>query len=217
MDGPARGIEAELVIIYDEDDAETIKLLAWFSVSYSGRCPIRCIMAPAGLTVGEKINIGIAAAAGDAIVFMDDDDVFADDWIDRSVRALSESGGDIVGIDRVYFYEPPFGGAQDDTGNLYMYVLQREERKWVAGGTLCFWKSLWEGRRFDAVNVGYDNNFMFVPGTRVHAHGYTDGFVATIHKGNVSPKKVTGSRWTRVVGERPPELEGLLERSRGLQ
>jgi glycosyltransferase involved in cell wall biosynthesis len=204
-----QSLEVELVIVYDFDDYDTV----WAMEAFSGMPNVKCVgVGP--MSVGEKINIGMAAASGDIIAFMDDDDVFVDDWLERSAGALVKSGADVVGLNKIYFYKP-------EADELYRYLYPEHLRPYVAGGTFCFWKKYWEGHKFEALNVGYDNNFIFNKSCKVVPHGYHDRFVATIHTGNVCQKRVKPPRWEKVSPfDRLRMTEGmnkLLEQSRALQ
>jgi glycosyltransferase involved in cell wall biosynthesis len=144
------------------------------------------------LSVGAKRNAACAAAHGDIFVHWDDDDWSAPDRVAVQVAALLDSGADVCGVRDLLFYEPAA-----DRGWRYRYP--PSARPWVAGGTMCYRRSLWETHPFPDVRQGEDTQFVWSRRSlAVHAIDRRDLYVATIHGGNTSAKRTSGRRWSSV-------------------
>ena len=169
-------------------------------------------------TVGAKRNIACRLARGDVIVHWDDDDWMADWRLTYQVAQLQESGADLCGLDRLLFLD-----ARRGEGWQYVYPrsaksnpdpspLPGGERarartggrtgvgsagvKWLAGGTFCYRRELWERNAFPDLDVGEDNRFVWSKeAKRLLALPDNSFYVARIHDGNTSTKRTTGSRW----------------------
>lgn len=141
-----------------------------------------------GANVGRMRNACCTVATGEVIVHMDDDDLYADDWVLRSVTALLESGADVVGLGDMIFDNV-------DTGQMWRY--QYPER-WqaVSGATMCYRRELWTYKGYRDMVQGEDMRFIADAGASVYHHGYRDGWLGTIHAGNTSPKHTSGRRWS---------------------
>jgi len=175
QDYPAR----ELVIIDDGQEPVADRLPSDPRIRVLRRAP--------RLSVGAKRNLGAEHARGEILCHWDDDDWSADDWISRQVKALGNNA--CTGLRELYFYDP-----RDARAWLYRY--EDDGRPWVAGGTLCYRKSLWQQHRFPETDVGEDTLFVWgLDHDRVVAHQGRDGFVASIHAGNTSPKLTETRFW----------------------
>jgi glycosyltransferase involved in cell wall biosynthesis len=143
-----------------------------------------------GLTVGRKRNMACERATGDIILHMDSDDIYANDWVSRSVGALLVSNADMVGISQLYFRS-----LVDE--KVYKFTYQTKSKKpWVAGATMCYWKRLWETWKFRDIVMGEDTMLIRDSGCVVHDHGYYNGFLSSIHSDNTSPRKIADSRYS---------------------
>jgi glycosyltransferase involved in cell wall biosynthesis len=152
-------------------------------------------------SIGAKRNIACEMALGELIAHWDDDDWMAADWLRTQVETLRNSAADICGLDHVLFYAPAARQA-------WRYVYDGA-RPWVAGGTLCYTRALWRQNRFPDIDVGEDNVFIWnARAKRIAVNPNADGYVATVHPGNTSPKATHERRW------RPfpvPAIERLLD------
>lgn len=141
-----------------------------------------------GIKIGEKRNICCERAKGEIIIHCDDDDIYAPDWISKSVAALVESKSDLVGLSSAYF---------TSYGAKYLYTAPKGQ-PYVVGATFCYWRSTWERNKFRPIQVGEDMHFCASAG-KVKSHDYIDGFTATIHSGNTaSNEKLNAKEFVRV-------------------
>jgi glycosyltransferase involved in cell wall biosynthesis len=155
---------------------------------------IRYYRLPARLSLGAKRNLAVERARGDVILHWDDDDWRSKRWVRSQVTTLMSEQADICGLDRVLFYD-----REARRGWRYVYD---GRPPWVAGGTLCYTRDLWQANRFADVNVGEDNGFIWSSRPkRVVVNPQGDQFVATIHRGNTSPRDSTNRRWHAVPAE----------------
>lgn len=141
-------------------------------------------------SIGMKRNAGCELAKGQIILHMDDDDLYAPDWITRSVAALGKN--DLTGLSAAYFYN----GAE-----LREFVYAGKQ-PYVCGATMCYWKKTWERKPFPNLNSGEDTLFCANNG-RVIPHDYKEGFCAMIHGGNTASHKQFGKLYKRDIGLLP--------------
>jgi len=153
---------------------------------------IRYLRLETNHSIGNKRNLACEAAKGEIILHWDDDDWHADWRISYQVNALLDPGADICGLDQVYFYNP-------DTSQAWKYSYPKSAKSWVYGGTLCYFKDFWRRNPFEDVAVGEDNRFIWSDQEkRILPLEKNTFYVAIIHPGNTSPKKMTGKRWRQV-------------------
>ncbi len=136
--------------------------------------------------IGDKRNRLCLRVNSGVILHMDSDDWYAADWISRSVAELLHSGKQVTGLSTFRFKEP--------NGDVWQYCYPKREN--LAGATLCYYKTWWEQNKFRSMQVGEDNEF--IRASPFFAHNYVDGFLASIHDGNTSPKNIGTDRWERV-------------------
>jgi hypothetical protein len=70
------------------------------------RCPHEVVIqpAPSHLTLGEALNVGLAAASGSVVSKMDDDDMYGPHHLEDLLQGLSVSGATIVGAASSFTY-----------------------------------------------------------------------------------------------------------------
>lgn len=132
-------------------------------------------------TIGKKRNFACQKAKGEVIIHWDDDDYYAQDWISRQVQALDTSGADICGLDEIIFFSPL-------RKKYWQYAGTEDGKPWLAGATLAYRKSFWEKYPFKEIQIGEDYDYIWNSGAKIHATGYRDGFIATLHAGNTTLK-----------------------------
>jgi glycosyltransferase involved in cell wall biosynthesis len=157
---------------------------------------IRLLRSERRLTIGAKRNLACEAARGDVVMHWDDDDWMAPWRIRYQLAELDASAADVCGLARLYFYDP---GAR----LAWEYVYPDTLRGWLAGGTLCYRRALWQAHRFAEIDEGEDTRFVWnlrgVPLLALADHGF---YVATIHRGNTSRKRTQERRYHPC----PPEV-----------
>src|SRR5262245_60087994 len=147
---------------------------------------IRYIRLPQRRALGAKRNLACEQAHGEIIVHWDDDDWSASWRVSYQVEQLFAQQADIVGLDRVWFYEP-------SSERAWQYVYGQPSRPWVYGGTLAFYRAFWQRSPFPELNVGEDTRFVWADArARIVPLPNPDFYVAFVHQGNTSPKQ-TGS------------------------
>lgn len=155
-------------------------------------------------TIGEKRNRCCEKARGEIILHKDSDDMYAPDWISKSVEALLTSGADITGLNPLNFYD-----LDNHAAYQYTYAMHSLSPMWLAGATLCYRKSFWEQNKFRDIQTSED--FLFVSKAKsIYNHRHIDSFLATIHSGNTSLRLVGNViNWRRLVGK---EEQGIKDR-----
>lgn len=140
------------------------------------------------LPVGAKRNIACQAATGDLIVHLDSDDTYAHNWGEMCVDIYKQQKTDVIGLRNAYF-------TKGEETWLYTCPLKQQ---YVLGATMCYSKSFWERNKFFPEKCGEDATFQWRPNVAIYEHDYIEGFVATIHDGNTSPRLLTDSAWSKV-------------------
>lgn len=128
-------------------------------------------------SLGEKRNRLCQAAKGEIIIHADSDDLYAPDWISKSVEHLLKTGAGITGLSSAYFYKHP---------DLLDYTF-RGSQAYALGATMCYHKHVWQRKPFKDINSGEDT--LFLSGNKVVPHYYKRSFLATLHGGNTSSHK----------------------------
>jgi glycosyltransferase involved in cell wall biosynthesis len=142
--------------------------------------------------LGTKRNAACRSALGDVIVHWDDDDWHATWRLSYQVGELLALEADICGLNRIWFYDP-----EHDRAWQYRYPGSR----WLAGGTFCYRRRLWEQRPFPDVASGEDTRFVrAATSARLVNLDRDDFYVARIHDGNTSSRPRTEARWHRMDG-----------------
>jgi len=156
-----------------------------------------------GRSLGAKRNLACELARGEILCHWDDDDWHAPWRLRYQVRSLLAAEADVCGLDRLLFYEPA-------AGRLWRYVHPQGQAPWLAGGTFCYRRTLWQRCPFPDLDIGEDNAFLTHAGRpgRVLALDDPRFYLARIHPGNTSPKNPVGRRWQSLD---PGELAGILE------
>jgi glycosyltransferase involved in cell wall biosynthesis len=172
------------LIVVDDGAASIEKIVA---PDHPG---IRYLRLPQRRRIGTKRNIAVEAARGELIAHWDDDDWMAPDRLARQVGALLDSDADICGLRDLYFYDC-------QAGRLWLYTYPRDQRFWLAGGSLLYRKSLWARCRFPDAQIGEDALFLWrMPRPRSVTMDDNRFYVATIHANNTAPKLRRPPAWS---------------------
>jgi glycosyltransferase involved in cell wall biosynthesis len=141
------------------------------------------------ITLGEKLNIACSEASGSIIANWDDDDWYAPRRLNYQVDALSNYETKVCGINNLLYFDLRQQKA-------YQYKYPENQRKWLLGSSLCYYKSQWETHPFEKINVGMDGLFVWsTSSSMVTALEDSTMSVHMIHDQNVSPKNTSGEWW----------------------
>lgn len=153
-------------------------------------------------SLGDKRNSAIERSSGDVILHWDDDDWMHRRRISLQVDALRESDCDISGVDRMLFYDLR-------SRRMWLYSYPSQGKRWLAGGSLCYWRRVWEERKFKPMTRGEDTHFVWTsPALQLHALADITFYIAMIHAGNTCTKSLCGPCWQPWYGPRFQELAG---------
>ena len=174
--------DAELIIIDDGKKSIRSLLPGHHRIKYFYTDPLG--------SVGVKRNFACEKAQGEIIMHWDDDDWYAHDWISRSIKSLNESKADITGLSQITFFSPR-------ADKFWWYDGNALEHPWLAGATMTYRKSFWLTHPFRNLQIGEDYDYSWNTGAQLHAHNYTDGFIATVHNSNTTLKPFEDPRHKR--------------------
>jgi glycosyltransferase involved in cell wall biosynthesis len=145
---------------------------------------VHYIRLPGRHSIGIKRNLACESAKGKVIMLWDDDDWYARNRISYQVGPLLERRADLTGLDRGLLLSLPTGLFWECTPSLHerMFVQQ------VIGGTLTFWKSLWQaGAQFPDTSLAEDALFLqslVQQGARLERLPNQDMFIYVRHDAN---------------------------------
>ncbi len=151
---------------------------------------IRYIRLPARRTMGVKHNMACDEARGDIVLHWDDDDWMAPWRISYQAAQLrGKPVNTLSGLSHLLFWDPRAHSAWE-------YLYPPSDKPWVAGGTFCYQRKFFEGRRFPDMNEGADTVFVWgLQNSCVLAlpdHGF---YVALVHQQNTSRKRTNTFGW----------------------
>jgi glycosyltransferase involved in cell wall biosynthesis len=185
---------------------------------------IRYIRLPQKRSIGAKRNLACEAARGEIIICWDDDDWYAPNRIAYQVSALLGGKADATGLDRGLLISLP--GRQFWTSSAQLH--SRMFAQGIVGGTLAFWKCLWNQRvRFPDASLAEDAVFLQAlvrRGARIARLENAGTFIYVRHDQNswrFTPGHfLDGSGWQRVeppafMSEPDLEFYGVHTRAKG--
>ena len=141
------------------------------------------------ITLGEKLNMACSNASGSIIANWDDDDWYAPHRLKYQVHELNKNNTRVCGINNLLYYD--FFNNQ-----AYQYKYPSDQRKWLLGSSLCYYRSHWENNQFKNINVGMDGLFVWNTSPEdVTELEDTTMSVHMIHDQNISPKQTSGEWW----------------------
>lgn len=177
----------ELVIVDDGEDA---------IADLVPRDPrIRYLRLAKTASIGAKRNQACGLARGTVIVHWDDDDWHAHWRLSYQVGELLRRGAKVCGADRLWFYD-------EQSHEAFQYVFTGQSGTWLAGGTFCYRRDLWECNSFADVCNGEDTRFIRAVSRSVLAVlARSDFYVASIHPGNTSRRETRGPSFRRTAPE----------------
>lgn len=187
--------ERELVVLDDGDDPVEDLVQSDPRVRYV-RLPVR-------RSTGAKRNLACEMARGELIAHWDDDDWMAPRRLAVQANAINASTGEgVSGLSRLAFVDPVRRRAWE-------YAWDTRPACWVAGGTMCYPRSLWSRHPFPDVREAEDTRFMAgLRGASVIPSTDTSMYVGLVHAGNTSPKRTSGPRWSARPFDEPKRLIG---------
>jgi glycosyltransferase involved in cell wall biosynthesis len=140
-------------------------------------------------TIGDKRNFACEQSNGELIVHWDDDDWSAPWRLTYQVEAFMSQDVDVSGLRALFFCDPAAGRA-------WRYEYPSRRRAWVAGGTFCYRRRLWEQAPFEDTSFAEDNNYLWNGSAkRVGVLEDSSFYVARVHAGNTCRKNVGDAWW----------------------
>jgi hypothetical protein len=147
------------------------------------------------LTLGEKLNFGVAAAQGTLFAKMDDDDWYGPGYLERMAAALLAGGED----------DPPevvFPGPYLVLSIADWSLRRSPDRAGTPAGSLAFTRAHWRDRPFRALQGSEDTRFLkdtLQSGSMPRPVHTGDQFVVTRHRGG---RRDRPHSWTYLRDER---------------
>lgn len=139
--------------------------------------------------VGQKRNRLCENSQGDIILHMDSDDMYAPDWITKSVNFLMQKDIHVTGLSTFNLWD-----IEKNIGYQYRYT--NTAIPYLAGATLCYWREYWQRNKFPEIAVAEE--IPFIRRTKfLLPHTYIEGFLTTVHSGNTGGRDVNNVRYRR--------------------
>ncbi|WP_423147191.1 glycosyltransferase [Rubrolithibacter danxiaensis] len=141
------------------------------------------------ITLGAKLNMGCRYARGKIIANWDDDDWYDSRRLTYQIEQLLNSQAKVCGINRLLYYN-----LNDEKALQYIYP--PNQRPWLLGSSLCYYKEHWKKNQFAEIDVGMDALFVWnTPSDKVKALPDSTIAVHMIHQDNASPKQTDDLWW----------------------
>ena len=174
-------VNKELIIVDDGTDCIADLVPKHASIKY--------IRLKNKITLGEKLNLACSNASGQIIANWDDDDWYAPDRLLYQLHALTNAQTQVCGINNLLYYD-------FSQNKAYEYKYPKDQRTWLLGSSLCYYKSHWASHPFEKINVGMDGLFVWATSSSlVSVLDDSRMSVHMIHPQNVSPKNTRGDWW----------------------
>ncbi|RUT48746.1 glycosyltransferase family 2 protein [Paenibacillus anaericanus] len=107
-------------------------------------------------TLGKCLNYGMTKTKYNIVAKFDDDDYYAANYLKESLDALKDTEASIIGKETSFLYFE-----EKEVLMLYREGGENNYSRKVKGGTLVFFKSVWEKVKFNETKVnGSDNHFL---------------------------------------------------------
>ena len=116
----------------------------------------RVVQASPTATLGECLNVGIAASRGELLAKVDDDDVYGPEYLAEAVEALLTGRGDVIGKAEQYVYL----AAERELLVRYPGASGLDGQNDLAGGTLLFPRALGLDPGFPPLSIAEDTTFL---------------------------------------------------------
>lgn len=151
--GALEGLKPELVLCTHGFEAPDADLKRWSSTY--GLENVVALVRPRSVTLGECLNACVQAASGQVLSKMDDDDIYAPNYLRDLVHALGYSRADVVGKQAHYMYV-----AESDATLLRFAGREHRFTASVMGPTITGRREVFESVQFDRLNQGEDTQFL---------------------------------------------------------
>jgi glycosyltransferase involved in cell wall biosynthesis len=184
----------ELVVLDDGEDSVADLIPADERIRYT--------QLDRSLALGAKRNLACEMSRGELIAHWDDDDWIGSNRLSIQVNELLRSQADICGTRELLHY-------QLEAGQAWLYRYPASERPWLAGGTLLYRRAAWSRSPFPEIRVGEDSAFVSQHADRLRVLPDASFYVALIHAGNTSAKRLSDARWARESLDDVNKLIGL--------
>ena len=148
-----RGVNPELVLLTHGFNISPERLAELSDAS--GFHNVVLLAAPRDVPLGECLNRCVAAANGEVLAKMDDDDHYGPHYLSDQLHALTYSGADVVGKQAHYMHLETSNAA-------ILRFAEREHRftDFVMGPTLMGHREVFTEHPFEHVSVGEDSGFL---------------------------------------------------------
>lgn len=166
----------------------------------------KLLTASRDLTLGECLNLCVAASSSEVLTKMDDDDYYGPQYLVDLLHALDYSKADVVGKQAHYMHF-----ASTKATVLRIAHMEHRSTRFVVGPTITARREVFESHPFEAVNRGEDTGFLRAVTTAGGSIYSADRFnfcqfrQGDGHTWNVSDEELAASGEIRFFGD-PKEL-----------
>lgn len=155
-----------------------------------------------GVVVGTKRNLGCEVARGEVIAIWDDDDHSESGRLRQQVGMLELTGKTVTGYHSMKF---------TDGSSWWLY--RGGPTGFAMATSLCFRRAWWQQHRFESIQCGQDENFMWAAARvgQLAECPDLDLMYATIHASNTSPRKLNQAPYVKLPGFEWPVQQAVEE------
>lgn len=151
--GSQAGVDVELVLLTHGFRADPARVEELAQQHHVGRYQL--LTAPRELSLGDCLNLCVAAASGEVLSKMDDDDYYGPNYLADLLHALEFSRADVVGKLAHYMHF-----TQNKANLLRMQHLEHTFTRTVMGPTITARREVFQAHPFQALNRGEDTAFL---------------------------------------------------------
>ncbi|MET3948373.1 spore maturation protein CgeB [Arthrobacter sp. UYCu512] len=151
--GRQRGVDVELVLLTHGFEADADHLAHLAHINNVGK--YKALAAANALSLGECLNLCVAASTGTILSKMDDDDYYAPNYLIDMLHTLSYSGADVVGKQAHYMHFLSSGATV-----LRAAHMEHRFSRLVMGPTITARREIFEAHPFEPLRRGEDTAFL---------------------------------------------------------
>lgn len=179
----------EWIIVDDSDENERVESHLPSKKEDREKMRIKYILLEAKTEIGVKRNIGVEAATNDIVLFMDDDDYYYPDSINRRVEELVNNDANCVGITTTGTFD-----INNFVSSMNIAPFTQKYGRRITPSSLCFYRSFWEARKFLEVDDFETADFLDNRINEFREISWEGIMVGLVHSKNILLRPIAGQK-----------------------
>lgn len=180
----------EWIIVDDSDENERVEGHLPAKLEDREKMGIKYITLESKTEIGVKRNIGVEAATNDIVLFMDDDDYYYPDSINRRVEELVNNDNvNCVGITTTGTFD-----INNFVSSMNVAPFHQKYGRRLTPSSLCFYRSFWETRKFLEVDDYETADFLDNRINEFREISWEGIMVGLVHSKNMLLRPIAGQK-----------------------